>query len=808
MKIAIVAPSPVPFVSGGAEALWSGLYHELVTGSSHDVELLKIPVDERDLPGIVAGYEAFSRLDVSHFDLVVTGKYPAWMVSHPRHVVYMLHPLRGLYDAYHHFAEPTVVDSDIPEVHELLVKAASLHRAALPGFFAALHDLIDLLGPAHRDLRFPGPLARTVVRALDAVALAPSEVCHHLAISRTVARRPDYFPPGVVAGVVHPPSDLEGLHEAEGEYFFTASRHDGPKRLDLLIRAMAHYGGDRRLVIAGSGPMTPALRDMAAGDERIELVGRVSQTELVDHYARSVGVPFIPLDEDLGLITFEALRSGKPVLTTTDSGGPTEFVRPGSTGVVVPPEPEAIGRGLEALEELATRPSTSAAAQASVASVTWRSVARAIVEGRRPTVRGAAHRGENGRPRLVVTSTFPIDPPRNGGQLRAYHLYGGLARWFDIDVVCMAPHGRPPSVRTLANGVVERVIPRTSAHEHREAQITAEVGVPVTDIVAAELADLTPEYARTLEQTLHGAAGVILADPFLHPVVAAVTDLPVIYDAYNCELVLKTQTLPSSGTADRLLASVREIEGGASRAAGLIMTTSREDRAQLHDLYGVPGDRFADAPNGVDLTTVPYTPMSLRARRRERWFAALRRHGMCSGAQRLAVFVGSWHPPNLLAAEAILEMAPTLPHVAFALVGSHTAALRRLPLPSNVIPLGVVPDASKVALLSAADVALAPLTTGSGTNLKVVEYLAAGIPVVSTAVGARGLDLPPHAMRIAELIDFPEAIRGALAADASSDRVTLEARAAVERAYGWPSIAGAVRHPIARVLGLQLASVG
>ncbi|MBU4335315.1 MAG: glycosyltransferase, partial [Actinobacteria bacterium] len=83
MRVAIVAPSPVPFAPGGAETLWSGLYRELDERTEHDVELLKIPIREQTLAEVMAAYQTFASLDLSQFDLLVTGKYPAWMVRHP-----------------------------------------------------------------------------------------------------------------------------------------------------------------------------------------------------------------------------------------------------------------------------------------------------------------------------------------------------------------------------------------------------------------------------------------------------------------------------------------------------------------------------------------------------------------------------------------------------------------------------------------------------------------------------------------------------------------------------------------------------
>lgn len=787
MKIAIVAPSPIPFGPGGAEALWAGLYHELLAASSHDVELIKVPVSETTLPEVMAGYESFTSLELAHFDMVITGKYPAWMISHPRHVVYMLHPLRGLYDSYRLFQKPLVETSREPAIRGLVARAASLHAGAIPELFQMWRAALETLGPGHPAMVFPGPLARTLVHAMDRVALRPEAISAYFAISRTVAERAGYFPAGVPVRVVHPPSDLAGLHELPGEYFFTASRHDGPKRLDLLIDGMRHYSGDRRLLIAGAGPETERLREMAAADSRVELVGRVSQAELVDHYARAIGVPFIPVDEDLGLITVEAMRAGKPVLTTEDSGGPTEFVVPGVNGVVVAPTPAAIGLGLEELERLGVSARVSEAARRAVEGVTWARVVAELVSWSSHDVATTVE--WSGRPRLVVTSTFPIWPPRNGGQMRAFHLYGALTETFDVELISLAAPTMPPSTRELKPGMIERVIPRTEAHDARELEITRQVGLPVTDIVAGRLTRLTPDYLRALRAALQGAAAVILADPYMYPVVAeAGTDLPIVYDAYNCEFVLKSQMLPDTEVGRALLEEVKQVEAAASGQSALILTVSDEDRESLHDLYGLPKSKFSPAPNGVDLPRVPFTPIAARRRNRERWLEALRRRGGGRGLTALAAFIGSWHCPNNEAARVIVELADGLPEVGFLLVGSHTGTLRRQPLPANVFLLGEVSDAVKLTVLTTADVALAPLMTGSGTNLKVVEYLAAGIPVVSTLIGIRGLHVPRGCVRVATIETFAAAIRRELAEDDAAVERTIRGRRAVERTYDWHAV--------------------
>jgi glycosyltransferase involved in cell wall biosynthesis len=62
-------------------------------------------------------------------------------------------------------------------------------------------------------------------------------------------------------------------------------------------------------------------------------------------------VYYAPIDEDYGMVPFEAFLSEKPVLTTTDAGGPLEVVTDGGTGLVVSPDAGELARATGWLRE-------------------------------------------------------------------------------------------------------------------------------------------------------------------------------------------------------------------------------------------------------------------------------------------------------------------------------------------------------------------------------------------------------------------------------------------------------------------------
>lgn len=352
MDVAVVAPCPIPYAIGGAENLWRGLQDALNAVPGVQAEVLKLPTPERTTWEVLDGYRRFAALDVSGFDVVVTGKYPAWMVDHPRHVVYMLHPLRGLYDTYHFFGLPLEVVDPPAEVAALLtfLDAHEGRRDALPELWERLDGLRarEAALPAGL-LAFPGPLVRRLVHWLDGVALSPDAVVRHAAISATVRDRPGYFPGGVDALVVHPPTAVPARPGRDRGYLFTASRLDGAKRIELLVQAMGHVRSDARLRIAGTGPEADRLAALAADQPRVELLGRVPEARLAEEFGGARAVAFVPFEEDYGYTALEALRSGKPVVTCTDSGGATELVEHGVTGLVAEPSPEAVAAAIDEL---------------------------------------------------------------------------------------------------------------------------------------------------------------------------------------------------------------------------------------------------------------------------------------------------------------------------------------------------------------------------------------------------------------------------------------------------------------------------
>jgi glycosyltransferase involved in cell wall biosynthesis len=194
------------------------------------------------------------------------------------------------------------------------------------------------------------------------------------AISENVAERARRSTGLDVEVLSPPPQELAYRCEGYGDFILSVGRLDRAKRTELLIEALAQEAGLRAIVV-GEGPERERLESLARQmnlDGRVTFAGRLGTDELSDLYARCLAVFYAPRDEDYGMVPFEAFLSEKPVVTTTDAGGPLDVVRDRETGLVVAPTADELARACVWLREHADEARTLGRAGRDVAAaVTW-----------------------------------------------------------------------------------------------------------------------------------------------------------------------------------------------------------------------------------------------------------------------------------------------------------------------------------------------------------------------------------------------------------------------------------------------------
>lgn len=347
---------------------------------------------------------------------------------------------------------------------------------------------------------------------------------------------------------------------------------------------------------------------------------------------------------------------------------------------------------------------------------------------------------------LAPEAPYPIC---GGGSLRSASLLEYLGCHYDVDVIVFRQPGAPDPASLIPIHLVRRVtvldLPPNrrgfAARALRNAGRMARRIPPLQDRFAG--------FAGQIAQAVSGARynlGIIehsWCAAYLEQVSPVCTR--TVLDLHNIESVLHGRCAVAEGRATAAAHRVfetasRELEGAWLPRFSLVLVTSPTDAALARGI--APRATIAVYPNALPPTPLPP-----------------------AGDEEAIVFSGNMeYHPNITAVRFFRrEVWPRLrdrfPQLVWRLVGKNPAAVERFTAGDPRIEVaGPVPNA--VCELARSRVAVVPLLTGSGTRLKILEAWAAGLPVVSTNIGAEGL--PVSDGETALLADGPDAFASAV----------------------------------------------
>jgi sugar transferase (PEP-CTERM/EpsH1 system associated) len=389
--------------------------------------------------------------------------------------------------------------------------------------------------------------------------------------------------------------------------------------------------------------------------------------------------------------------------------------------------------------------------------------------------------------RCLILSPFVPYPPEDGGRIRIFEIIKGLSKHHQVTLLTLADRqdGSVAAVEQLrtegieVHAVARRPVPRHSVAIHA---VRARRSLYGTAFASRALATMLNTHLKRqafdIVQCEFSYMGSY-APPRTHA-----GSPSWVLDAHNVEFRL-TETLADTrrglsglvyrryAARERKLRRAEELD--ACHRVARVVAVSPSDRDTL--LTVAPSLKVDVVPNGIDLDR--FTPADVPE----------------SDRQPHALFVGKMdYRPNVDAVQWFCrEVLPLVrsrsPTFRFTICGAHpTRAVRELARVDGVLVTGRVPDTRPY--LDDAAISVIPLRAGSGTRLKMLEAMAMGRPVVSTSIGAEGLDAvsgihfikantaTEFAARIVELLDQP----------AERERLGSAGRRLVEARYGWPAI--------------------
>ncbi|MHB0858744.1 MAG: glycosyltransferase [Anaerolineae bacterium] len=363
-----------------------------------------------------------------------------------------------------------------------------------------------------------------------------------------------------------------------------------------------------------------------------------------------------------------------------------------------------------------------------------------------------------GRRILFLTPQLPY-PPEQGTQIRNLHLIMQVARRHRVALLTFTQEG-PLCSGPLAELCQPLVtVPAPTRRRRDRLHTLIATGAPdlahrlsSTALARALRELLTSEPFDILQvEALEMAPYALLAREWMGSAAPR-----IILDAHNAEHLLQKRAFETDIRLPRRWPSALyslfqwrrliRYESAACRSSDAVLAVSDADALALQRL--APGIQPLIVPNGVNVEQFrPDLPDSL----------ALQHPSV--------VFTGKMDfRPNIDAviwfAEQVWPLVlRDLPQARFYAVGKNPhPRLDVLAGDPSITVTGYVADV--LPYLGGADVMVAPLRIGGGTRLKILEALAAGLPLVSTTLGAEGVDLTPgvHAL----LADSPPAFAKAV----------------------------------------------
>ena len=248
--------------------------------------------------------------------------------------------------------------------------------------------------------------------------------------------------------------------------------------------------------------------------------------------------------------------------------------------------------------------------------------------------------------------------------------------------------------------------------------------------------------------------------------------VPLVYMAHNAEFqfaeLYREQRKPFANSVGGL---IERSEYQILRDADIVVPITSQDADALSAKYDLSKSKMHVIPRGINLDR----------------FSILSEHEKCDlrdklgvGNQIVALFVGSAHGPNLEAAESLIKISDLVSEKVLIIVAGRAAQHFK---GQNTNNLWFMPEAPQP-YLQIADIALNPVTAGSGLNIKMLEYFGLELPCITTTFGVRGIEGEPgEDYLVSELNGFPESI-GMLANNLELRmRIGKNARRLAEKKY-------------------------
>lgn len=333
-----------------------------------------------------------------------------------------------------------------------------------------------------------------------------------------------------------------------------------------------------------------------------------------------------------------------------------------------------------------------------------------------------------------------------GGGVRTRGIYAAINKWRPVVFVCFS-EDQGLSVRHENDKTIVFNVPKTEEHIEQQQAVNSTSHLSCNDIIAHRHCRSNALLVSIYNALKKLCRNIVIEHPYMASLPVSFHDR-FVYSSQNNETQIKTDLLKYHPLYETLIQNVRKIEREAVECSSAVIAVSQNDAESF-----VKGVRTAGpvivARNGASQPTLP--------NKNELGTVA-----DTISSEKTAVFVGSAHTPNIDAVKFIVEsLAPSCPSVEFQIVGTVCNAFA-VNSASNVRFWGTLSETMKSAVMQSCSVAINTVVSGGGSNIKLADYFANGLYIVTTPFGLRGyVDEVRDHLLLAELDEFKEALEKA-----------------------------------------------
>lgn len=379
--------------------------------------------------------------------------------------------------------------------------------------------------------------------------------------------------------------------------------------------------------------------------------------------------------------------------------------------------------------------------------------------------------------RVINIAMAPMITPNYGGAIRTYNLNKYLKKEFAVSAFSLSTRNPFLKIKRSKNYVEQYFfLPLFSLL----AIPFWFFNLPYTFIVS--FATKFQKISKRLIEEISKSDFIQVESPYLVKWVRKYFgNKKIILDQCDVEYDLAKDNLKNSNFILRkiILHYIKNIERQALKYSDVVLAVSKSDKKRFIDLYKIKENKIKIIPNGADISFFSKKSKckDLNQKIREKIIV-----------KKVVVFVGSQYKPNKEAVKIIKDkIAPYFEkemEVLFLVVGSVSNKKKE----KNIYYTGKVKDIRP--FLKISDIAINPMTSGSGTNIKMLELMSMGIPIITTQKGGRGLNIKNNQeVIICPLSDFSKKVEFLIKDNKFRKKLTEKSRIFIKK-YSWESIAG------------------